>query len=71
MATLLELFNEDDFEVIFEALESRKKYYQQRIPQQTIDAAYGAVKQKMTLEKYETKVQRLARIQSIISSEAS
>ena len=71
MATLLELFSEDDFEVIFEALESRKKYYEQRIPQQTIDAAYGSVKQKTTLEKYETKVRRLARIQSIISSEAS
>ena len=47
MATLLELFTEDDFALIFEA-----------------------VKQKATLEKYEGKVHRLARIQSIISSEA-
>ncbi len=70
MATLLELFTEDDFALIFEALESRKKHYEQRIPQQTIDAAYGSVRQKETLEKYEGKVNRLARIQSIISSEA-
>ena len=27
MATLLELFTEDDFALIFEALESRKKHY--------------------------------------------
>jgi len=47
-----------------------KKHYEQRIPQQTIDAAYGSVRQKETLEKYEGKVNRLARIQSIISSEA-
>jgi len=32
MATLLELFTEDDFALIFEALESRKKHYEQSMP---------------------------------------
>ncbi len=70
MATLLELFTEVDFELIFEAIESRKKHYEHRIKQQTVDAAYGSVKQQMTLEKYIEKFDRLNNIQSIISTEA-
>ena len=69
MSTLLELFTEEDFALIFEALESRKKHYEQRIPQQTIDAAYGSVTES-NARKVRRQGTSLARIQSIISSEA-
>lgn len=50
--SILELFDQDDIELIFEALDARRRYYKNRIPQQRTDAACGGYRPAMTLEKY-------------------
>lgn len=60
--SILELFDQDEIELIFEALDARRRYYKNRIPQQRTNAAAGTVKSAITLEKYinlENKFERI------------
>jgi len=50
--TLLELFDEDEIAFILEALEHRRRYYANRIPQAETNAACGGIRPALTLESY-------------------
>ncbi len=69
MATILELFDPDQLDLILEALESRARYYELRIPQQQIDADQGSMRQQATLERYEANLLAYRKILSIVTSE--
>jgi hypothetical protein len=69
-ATILELFNQDDMELIFEALEHRRRYYENKIPQQRINAGAGSVKSHSTLQLYKQKVASYERIIAIWAEES-
>ncbi|MCB0521618.1 MAG: hypothetical protein H6577_17875 [Lewinellaceae bacterium] len=62
MATIRELFDQADLDLIFEALEHRRRYYKNRIPQQRTDAPCGGIRPALTLERYERKVKDFDRI---------
>jgi len=51
-ATTLELFEQEEIDLIFEALEHRKRYYANKIPQQQVNAACGTVQATNTVERY-------------------
>lgn len=70
MATLRELFDQDELELILEAVDHRVRYYENRIPQQRINASTGNVKAQNTLDSYRQKQKALERILSAISEEA-
>jgi len=57
--SLLELFDQQEIDLILESLEHRKRYYQNRIPQQKTNAAVGGVKPAITLERYQECVKEL------------
>lgn len=64
-ATILEVFNQDEIDLIFEALEHRRRYYRNKQPQQRVNAACGTIKAEKTYEKYielEQEFERLLKI---------
>jgi hypothetical protein len=60
--SILEVFDQEELDIIFEALEHRRRYYENKIPQQRTNAACGTVKSVVTLEKYIEQEERLRRI---------
>lgn len=65
MATIRELFNQEDLDLIFEALEHRRRYYKNRIAQAFTNASCGGVRPAITLEKYIQKEKDFERILSV------
>jgi uncharacterized protein YpbB len=62
--SILTVFDQEEIDLIFEALEHRRRYYENKIPQQRTNAACGTVKSVLTLEKYIEQEKRLSRILS-------
>ncbi len=60
--SILEVFNQDELDLIFEALEHRRRYYENKIPQQRTNVVCGTVKSALTLEKYIGQEERLRKI---------
>lgn len=62
MPTILELFDQEDLDLIFEALDHRQRYYKNKIPQQRTNAACGTIRSVLKLEEYEKKAKDFERI---------
>jgi hypothetical protein len=62
MPSILEVFDQDEIDLIMEALDHRQRYYKNKIPQQRTNAACGTVRASLTLERYEEMVQRLQEV---------
>ena len=67
--SILELFSQDEIDLILEALDHRERHYRSRIPQQEVDASSGSERQRATLERYLATVAKYQRIQSLITTE--
>lgn len=62
MNTILEIFDQYEIALILEALDHRRRYYKNRIPQAETNSACGGTRPYKTLMKYRKKEKNLEEI---------